>query len=113
MQPQRRDVIGTLLDASLVSLCCAYAHWLEAHKEYEPFHTWMEVAAGVGLCLGQAEAQHRLARTPYRLAVWRAFFLGAAPIVVGEIKQHWEAEREEKNHVPPIPPAPRYRDLTQ
>jgi hypothetical protein len=114
MQPQRRDVYGTVLDSSLVALCAAYAHWLDGHKDMEPDQTWLEVAAGVALCLAQAELSHRWAGLPYRLAVWRAFFLGAAPIVVGELNQAWRAEKKRKGWKPPQPrKRPDYSGLTQ
>lgn len=117
MQPQRRDVYGTitglLLDSALVGVCCVYGHVLEAYKDPEPDMTWLEVAAGVGLCLGQAELSHRWAGTPYRVAVWRAFFLGAPPIVVGELKQAVAAYHKRKNRKLPDPNRPRYRDLVQ
>lgn len=115
MQPRNKDVYGTLLDSALIGLCSAYAHWLDGHKDMEPDQTWAEVALGVALCLGQAELSHRWAGTPYRLAVWRSFFLGGAPIVVGELNQAWRAERKRRGWVGPVPQTkrPAYRDLNQ
>lgn len=82
----------TALDATLVATCCAYAAWLDTHKDLEPDHTWAEVTAGVALCLGHAAARHRLDRGDYEATVWRSFALGAAPIIVGELRQ-WLARR--------------------
>jgi hypothetical protein len=90
----------TLIDASLVLTTCAYAEWLGNHKRLEPDFTWVEVAAGTALCLMTAAVRSRIQdgdwRT-YERNVWRAFLLGGAPIIAGELSQ-WLRRRAERQH---------------
>ena|ERR1044071_778362 len=78
------------IDIGLVLLSSAYARWLERHKRAEPDWTWLEVVAGTALCLAAAGLRSRMCGGDWRdheRSVWRAFALGGAPIVVGEIDQ--------------------------
>lgn len=91
-------IAADLVDATLVASTCVYAHWLAENKDLEPDHTWLEVSVGVAMCLSAAGAHGRLAPADWRAyerAVWRAFLLGGAPIIVGEVAQ-WLRRRQER-----------------
>lgn len=90
------QVAETAIDAALISASAAYALWLAHEKRHEPDWTWVSVVAGAALCLGAAGAQSRIAGggwQDHERRVWRAFVLGGAPIIVGEIAQ-WLERRE-------------------
>jgi len=88
----------TAVDAALVSAASAYASWLWDHKKHEPDWVWTGVVAGTALCLGAAGVQGRIAGGDWQdheRRVWRAFMLGGAPIIVGEIAQ-WLTQRAKR-----------------
>jgi hypothetical protein len=101
-----RSIVSIAIDAALVTATSAYAAWLDTNKDLEPDFTWAEVAAGTTLCLVAAGLQSRVQASDWRAherEVWRAFALGGAPVVVGELRQ-WLRRREERR---------RYRALRQ
>lgn len=78
------------VDIGLMLTTCAYAWWLDRHKEHEPDWTWVEVAVGVTICLVAAGLRSRALGGDWKAHernVWRAFVLGGAPIIAGEVSQ--------------------------
>lgn len=78
------------IDIGLVLLMSGYAWWLDGHKSAEPDWTWVEVAVGTGACLIAAGMRSRVTGGDWKAherATWRAFLLGGAPIIAGEISQ--------------------------
>lgn len=83
-------------DAILVATTSAYARWLDSHKGLEPDFTWLEVAIGVALCLIHAAVRTRLDQSArHEEHTIRAFAIGSAPIITGEIAQ-WLYRRRER-----------------
>jgi hypothetical protein len=79
------------IDIGLVLAMSAYAWWLDGHKSAEPDWTWVEVAVGTGACLLAAGMRTRANASAtwqsHEGNTWRAFLLGGAPVIAGEISQ--------------------------
>ena len=89
-------LIDITLDITAITLSCAYASWLKAHKGLEPHRTWAEVGFGVGYTLGISYIRGAISGGDWRDEWWRTardFALTAAPIVWGEIEQEIDAHR--------------------
>jgi hypothetical protein len=79
-----------LIDIGLVGLTTLGALWLDSHKRAEPDWTWVEVCIGTAVCLAAAGLRSRVRGGTWRdheREVWRAFLLGGAPVIAGEISQ--------------------------
>jgi hypothetical protein len=97
--------MDTALDAALVGTCCAYAYWLDKNKGLEPDHTWLEVTAGVALCLAHATLRGRNAtKAEYEAHVLRSFALGGVPVVAGELRQYLERRAARDRYLRQGPP---------
>lgn len=86
------------VDLVLVISTSLYAWWLSNHRRQEPDWTWLEVVAGTSICLLAAALRYRLSGRrdwqSYEHYIWRAFALGGAPIIAGEVSQalrDWQA----------------------
>jgi hypothetical protein len=91
----RRD--EDTIDIALVLIMSGYAWWLDGHKRAEPDWTWLEVAVGTAICLVAAGLRSRTVGGDWQAherATWRAFLLGGAPIIAGEISQALRAWAE-------------------
>lgn len=78
------------IDIGLVLVMSGYAWWLDGHKSAEPDWTWVEVAVGTGACLIAAGMRTRATGGTWQsheANTWRAFLLGGAPVIAGEISQ--------------------------
>jgi hypothetical protein len=95
-----------LISTALVAACSAYAAWLDENKDLEPDFTWLEVSAGTALCLAAAGLQSRRQAGDWQSherEVVYALALGAAPVVVGEMRQ-WMRRRGERRRYQAIGP---------
>lgn len=102
------DLLDTALDVAEVAVSCVYAEWLDRNKHAEPKYTWAEVAFGVGYTLAFSTL-----RGMYRGGGWRAqqarvvrdFALSSIPIVIGELAQSKDSDKElaELNRKYPAP----------
>lgn len=93
-------LFDTILDSTLISVSCAYATWLRAHKEFEPHLTFAEVAAGVAYTLAFSYARGAYHGDSWRDQAHRTirdFFISAPPIIVGELIQKIEERRESRS----------------
>ena len=85
-----RELASIVLDGALIGASCAYAIWLDTHKDAEPDYTWAEVGLGVGYTLAHAVAQGALAGGDWKAQAWRtmrSFVLSSPPIIAGELRQ--------------------------
>jgi hypothetical protein len=100
------------VDIALVLIMSGYAWWLDSHKQAEPDWTWVEVAVGSAVCLIAAGLRSRFVGGDWRAHerhTWRAFLLGGAPIIAGEISQAirgWSQrdayKRPRRDHTTPL-----------
>lgn len=109
-----QDLTSIALDAALVTATSAFAAWLDDddNKRHEPDKTWLEVVFGVGLCLTYASARSRLTGLAHERAVWRAFALGGAPVIVGEVAQ-WRERLKQRPRWEALDAEPDYEGLLQ
>ena len=88
-------------DIALVAIASSWAHWLAAHKDFEPDWTWVQVVAGVTLCLSHARLNGWWYGGDWReqeRRIFRAFLLAGTPIIAGEIAQ-WLQVREARRRL--------------
>lgn len=96
-----RDLTAILLDGALVTASCAYAYWLDGHKEAEPDYTWVEVGLGVAYTLAHAVAQGALHGGDWKAQAWRtarSFILSSPPIIAGELHQAYRNAQQRKRY---------------
>src|SRR6185369_12725466 len=90
-------LFDTILDATEISISCAYAAWLREHKEYEPHMTWAEVAFGTAYTLLFAHLRGWVHNDDWRAQsarTVREFFISGPPIIIGELIQKLEERRD-------------------
>jgi hypothetical protein len=96
-----RDLGELAIDVALVAGTIEYADWLAEHKQLEPDWTWLEVAFGTALCLVHSAALGSIRGGDWRIQQWRvlrSFALGAAPVVLGEMRQYRHRQEERRRY---------------
>jgi len=90
--------MDTVIDICEVATSCAYAAWLDTHKGFEPKMTWAEVVVGVAYTLTFSTLRGAF----YGGSWWdqtkrigRDFALAGTPIIISELRQAFEAQRED------------------